>query len=214
MEDPQADSVSDTMGAVMETEAVDSLTEVVSASAPKENVSVVAVDGGLDHTVILYSDGTVKAVGSNGYEQCQVDAWSTVTKISTLYNHTVALKSDGTVYATGDNSDGQCEVDTWTDIIDISAGKHHTVGLKSDGTVVTAGKNQAGECDLGKWKDIVAVGAAYTNTFGLCSDGTVIGAGSVVTKDIPSGVVAVGVPCRVLREITEEDKYKYPTYQG
>ena len=30
---------------------------------------------------------------------------------------------------------------------------------------------------------------------------SVIGAGSVVTKDIPAGVVALGVPCRVLREI-------------
>lgn len=38
---------------------------------------------------------------------------------------------------------------------------------------------------------------------------TVIGAGSVVTKDIPSGVIAVGNPCRVMREITEQDKYKY-----
>lgn len=37
-------------------------------------------------------------------------------------------------------------------------------------------------------------------------DNTVIGAGSVVTKDIPSNVVAAGNPCRVLREITEEDK--------
>lgn len=36
-------------------------------------------------------------------------------------------------------------------------------------------------------------------------DGTVIGAGSVVTKDIPSGVLAVGNPCRVVRELTEED---------
>lgn len=34
---------------------------------------------------------------------------------------------------------------------------------------------------------------------------SVIGAGSVVTKNIPSGVVAAGNPCRVLREITEED---------
>jgi maltose O-acetyltransferase len=32
---------------------------------------------------------------------------------------------------------------------------------------------------------------------------TVIGAGSVVTKDIPDGVLAVGNPCRVIREITE-----------
>ena len=34
----------------------------------------------------------------------------------------------------------------------------------------------------------------------------VIGAGSVVTKDIPDHVVAVGNPCRVLREITDEDR--------
>lgn len=34
---------------------------------------------------------------------------------------------------------------------------------------------------------------------------TVIGAGSVVTRDIPEGVVAVGNPCRVLRAITEAD---------
>jgi acetyltransferase-like isoleucine patch superfamily enzyme len=37
-------------------------------------------------------------------------------------------------------------------------------------------------------------------------DNTVIGAGSVVTKDIPAGVIAVGNPCRVLREITGADK--------
>lgn len=36
-------------------------------------------------------------------------------------------------------------------------------------------------------------------------DNTVIGAGSVVTKNIPSNVVAVGNPCKVYREITEED---------
>ena len=40
-------------------------------------------------------------------------------------------------------------------------------------------------------------------------DNTVIGAGSVVTKDIPSNVVAVGNPCKVLRTITDEDKYYY-----
>ena len=36
-------------------------------------------------------------------------------------------------------------------------------------------------------------------------DDTVIGAGSVVTKDIPSGVVAVGNPCRVIKEIKREE---------
>ena len=34
----------------------------------------------------------------------------------------------------------------------------------------------------------------------------VIGAGSVVTKDIPDNVVAVGNPCKVLREISEKER--------
>ncbi|MBO7326130.1 MAG: sugar O-acetyltransferase [Clostridia bacterium] len=40
-------------------------------------------------------------------------------------------------------------------------------------------------------------------------DNVVIGAGSVVTKDIPSNVVAVGNPCRVLRPVGEKDDIYY-----
>lgn len=37
----------------------------------------------------------------------------------------------------------------------------------------------------------------------------VIGAGSVVTRDIPDNVIAVGSPCRIVREITEDDRKYY-----
>jgi maltose O-acetyltransferase len=40
---------------------------------------------------------------------------------------------------------------------------------------------------------------------------TVVGAGAVVTKDLPAGVVAVGVPARILREIGDEDRVEVPT---
>ena len=40
-------------------------------------------------------------------------------------------------------------------------------------------------------------------------DNSVIGAGSIVTKDIPHDVVAVGNPCRILREISERDREYY-----
>lgn len=43
-------------------------------------------------------------------------------------------------------------------------------------------------------------------------DDSVIGAGSVVTGDIPAGVVAFGVPCRVVRKIGEKDRQTY--YKG
>ena len=60
----------------------------------------------------------------------------------------------------------------------------------------------------------VWIGAGVTVLAGVeIGDNTVIGAGSVVTKSIPANVVAVGVPCRVVRGITEEDKRSYPVYQ-
>ncbi len=40
-------------------------------------------------------------------------------------------------------------------------------------------------------------------------DNVVVGAGSVVTKDLPDNVVAVGNPCRVLREVGERDRQFY-----
>lgn len=40
---------------------------------------------------------------------------------------------------------------------------------------------------------------------------SVIGAGSVVTKDIPANVVAVGNPCRVVRPVTEKDREVWDT---
>ena len=40
-------------------------------------------------------------------------------------------------------------------------------------------------------------------------DDSVIAAGSIVTRDIPPGVLAGGNPCRVIREITKEDDRKY-----
>ena len=40
-------------------------------------------------------------------------------------------------------------------------------------------------------------------------DNVVIGAGSIVTKDLPDNVIAVGNPCKVLREVNEHDKEYY-----
>ncbi len=41
-------------------------------------------------------------------------------------------------------------------------------------------------------------------------DDTVVGAGAVVTRDLPAGVVAVGAPARILREIGERDRIELP----
>ncbi len=77
--------------------------------------------------------------------------------------------------------------------------------LKEDGTMyddeygkpITIGSN----CWLAS--NVVVIGGV---TIG---EGCVIGAGSVVTKDIPPNSLAVGNPCRVIRQITEKDSIQY-----
>lgn len=57
--------------------------------------------------------------------------------------------------------------------------------------------------------DVWLGGGAIVNPGVTIGSGSVIGAGSVVTKDIPPGVIAVGNPCRVVRDITEADRNRY-----
>ena len=56
-------------------------------------------------------------------------------------------------------------------------------------------------------EDGVWIGGAVTINDGVTiGKNSVIGSGSVVVKDIPENVIAVGNPCRVLRKIDEKDK--------
>lgn len=56
-------------------------------------------------------------------------------------------------------------------------------------------------------KDNAWIGGGVVVTPGVTiGSNSVIGAGSVVTKDIPDNVVAVGNPCRIVREITSKDR--------
>lgn len=58
-------------------------------------------------------------------------------------------------------------------------------------------------------KDNVWIGGDVTILPGVTiGEGSVIGAKSLVTKDIPANVIAVGNPCRVVRPITDEDLIK------
>ena len=52
-------------------------------------------------------------------------------------------------------------------------------------------------------------GSTVINPGITIGDNTVIGSGSVVTKNIPPNVVAVGNPCKVIRTITDQDKLYY-----
>ena len=70
------------------------------------------------------------------------------------------------------------------------------IDIKKGSTVGIVGGNGSGKSVLFK---LICGGVTI-------GEGSIIGAGSVVTKDIPPGVIAVGNPCKVMRKITEEDK--------
>lgn len=52
-------------------------------------------------------------------------------------------------------------------------------------------------------------GGVHINPGVSIGDNSIVGSGSVVTKDIPPNVIAAGVPCRVIRAITEADRTGY-----
>lgn len=83
----------------------------------------------------------------------------------------------------------------------------HTAGHPLDVEQRNQGLEYAWPITVG---DNVWIGANVTVLPGVTiGSGSVIGAGSVVNRDIPSGVIAAGNPCRVVREITEEDRDRY-----
>ncbi|MEG0076880.1 sugar O-acetyltransferase [Anaerorhabdus sp.] len=56
-------------------------------------------------------------------------------------------------------------------------------------------------------EDNVWIGANATLCGGVTiGESSIVGAGSVVKQDIPSGVIAAGVPCKVIREVTDADR--------
>lgn len=99
------------------------------------------------------------------------------------------------------------------DTNEINIGKHALIGPKSglygaihpfDVEARNEGIEKAKTINIG---DSAWLGGKVTVVPGVSiGKHSVIGAGSVVTKDIPDDVVAVGNPCRVIRKITEDDK--------
>lgn len=165
----------------MQADALAVYASSTSRQAAAQSVYPVDVVGGENHTVVLYSDGTVAAIGDNRYGQCNVGFWKNIISLAAGFNYTVGVRMDGTVVATGDNSSGQCNVGSWRSIVQVSAGEKHTVGLRSDGTVVTAGDNSSHQCELEYWVGITQVAASKTNSIGLTADHQVAVRGTFTT---------------------------------
>lgn len=183
------------------------------ADIPPGLVSAAGVAGGLYHSLVLKSDGTVTAWGAGWtnsglnphFGQAIVPSGlAGVTRLASGYYHSLALKADGTVVAWGAGTNytgvsphyGQAIVPpAATGISAIAAGAYHSLALKSNGTVVAwgAGTNTSSSPHFGQCavpaglSNIVVIAAGVYHSLALKSDGTVVawGAGTSYTGGTP-----------------------------
>jgi alpha-tubulin suppressor-like RCC1 family protein len=151
---------------------------------------------GIDHTVALFKNGTVRAWGCS--EATSVPPGLTgVKQIDVGWGWIIALKRDGTIAAWGANDCGQVSsLPSGSGFTKVSAGNMHGAAIRS-GRVVCWGRNDFGQCDVPavvasapRVLDVVASGHA---TSALLADGTVKvwGAGASAVSASLTGVKAI-----------------------
>lgn len=155
---------------------------VAAGKKKKSSTDITAIAAGLGHTVALYADGTVGAVGDNSDHQCKVSGWKNIIAIAAGQAHTVGLKKDGTVVATGRNDKKQCAVQLWSDVIAIAAGNDFTVGLRRDGKVLIAGSNFGLQQRLTDAEPVAAITAGPDYIVALKKDGTAASSNNILTQ--------------------------------
>ena len=133
--------------------------------------NVVAIAGGIAHSLALKCDGTIAAWGYNAYGQTNIPVGlSNVVAIAGGAYHNLALRSDGTVAAWGNNGSGQTTIPVGlSNVVAIAGGGVHSLALKSDGTVVVWGYNGDGQTNIPAGLSSLSLtvsGSVNTNTPG------------------------------------------------
>ena len=179
----------------------------VSQSTPVQVMSGVAAisasgNGSDSISLLVKTDGTVWAAGSNGWGQLG-DGTTTnratfvqslisdVKSVSSFGLHSMLLKTDGTVWACGHNSSGlfgiggnfhSTPIQVQSEIMQVATGYEHCLYLRKDGNVIAAGAN--GEGQLGDGTNAQRTAAVPVMSLGrmlnvtTTTGGTVAGAGA------------------------------------
>ncbi len=144
---------------------------------------------GREHTVVLYTDGKVYAVGENEDGRCDTRDWRNIVSVAVGEHHTVGVTADGRVLATGScpwedrmnhfasSKYDPCYTDGWIDVARVICGSDITYGIKVSGEVVAVGKNTYGQCRTEGWHDVEALSTSGNHTVGLLHNGRVVAVG-------------------------------------
>jgi alpha-tubulin suppressor-like RCC1 family protein len=167
-------------------------------NVPAGLTNVLALAGGLYHSVALKNDGTAVAWGYNGDGETNVPASvSNAVSVASGWYHNLALKSNGTIGAWGYNGYGQSSVPAGlSNVVAVAGGGYHSLALNSNGNVVAWGNNGNGQTNVpAGLNNVVAVAAGGYHSLALRSDGTVVawGYNAYGQTNVPalSNVVAI-----------------------
>ena len=152
-------------------------------------MSYIQVAAGIEHTVLLRSDGTAVACGLNDCEQCNIpplDEGLSYIQVSAGGHQTLLLRSDGSAVTCGIMVPNIPPLDTGISYTQVSAGNHHIVLLRSDGRAVACGLDDFGACSIPRLDEGISytwVSAGSCHTVLLRSDGSVIACGRRPSND-------------------------------
>ena len=156
------------------------------------STNVVAVAGGVNHSLALKNNGTVVAWGDRSGGQTNVPT-SITNAIAigggTLYS--MALRANGTVAVWGNIQSPPANL---SNVVAIAAGWAHCLALKNDGTVVAWGANSAGQTNVpAGLTNVAAIAAGDSFSLALLKDGTVTawGDGAFDKTTVPAGLTNV-----------------------
>lgn len=149
----------------------------------KDKPKIVGIAAGGQHTAALYSDGTVRAIGSNMYGQCDVKAWKNITAITAGYSYTAGKRDDGSWVVAGRDKDHVAALYNNVNIVAVADGPDHRATMRTDGIVRSffkegTPKDASTEClKTSHWfavGTITAIAAGRNQTLGLTSAGKVL----------------------------------------
>ncbi|HEV2694505.1 MAG TPA: S8 family serine peptidase, partial [Verrucomicrobiae bacterium] len=164
-------------------------------NVPVGLANVVALAGGLGHSLALLDDGTMTGWGDNTFGQIVSPLnLGPVAAIAAGDHHNLALLANGTVTAWGDNRSGQTNIPAGlglTSAVAVAAGASNSVALLFDGTVVAWGDNTFGQTNVPPGlSNVVAIASGGNDVVALLNNGTVVGWGDnrFGQTNVPAGV--------------------------
>jgi len=140
---------------------------------------IVAVAASYDHTVVLYSDGTVFAVGDHSPE-CDTGSWKNVKAIFAGVHYTIGLQGNGKLLYAGDDDGIKKQVESWKNIVMVGAGDSHIVALTETGEILSTNVwdsfYEKEQSNLDSWygSNIEVLGAGCRHTVAITANGTIL----------------------------------------